>query len=156
MTELTDTLADIDHLRRLAWLRGYCAGAGLTLDLEGEVGFGRECVGILIDGEYVDYDAYAPEGEGTGPGEDAPHAYHKHGCLAVLGRGTAAETELHDWVRRIVEAGAVVRRDVPKEIPDVGAVFFGRGARNVFVMPSRITADLSYEASPLRSEVDDR
>lgn len=149
MTESSPTTLELtDHLRRLAWLRGYAAGAGLVLDLEGEVGFGRECVGLLLDGEYVDYDEYATGEESCAPRhEEAPHAYHKHPCLAVLGRGTEAEKELHDWARRIVEAGAVLRRGVPKEIPDVASVFMGKTTRTVMVMPSRLTADLSYEAT---------
>lgn len=154
MTAQTPITEQIDHLRRLAWLRGYASGAGLVLDLEGEVGFGRECVGLLLDGEYVDWDEYAPEGEGTGPRGEAVDAYHKHPCIAVLGRGVEAEKQLYEWVNRIVTAGAVPRRDVPKEIPDVTAVFFGKTTRTVMVMRSRLTADLSYEASPLRPGAD--
>lgn len=128
------------HNEKIAWLAGWCAANDLDLELDGEVGFGRECVGILDgDGEYVDYDLYdeykpVEYVAELGPAEDAPDAYHKHDCLVVLGTGEAATEQLYAWVRRLVDAGAKIERDVPKSILDVGAFFFGKMTRTRIVL----------------------
>jgi len=65
---------------------------GVVLQLEGECGFGRQCVGFTHGNSYIDYnpinlDTYdVIEGfEDERIAEAAPEdAYHKHMCLAVL------------------------------------------------------------------------
>lgn len=135
----------MEHAEKMAWLAGWCSANGLTLDLEGECGFGRECVGIGVDEEWVDYDTYAiidghvrdlPGQGALAPGADAPDAYHKHACLAVLGRGEPAAAQLYAWVRRLADAGATIERDVPKDIVDAGAFFFGKTTRTRIVLPA--------------------
>jgi hypothetical protein len=72
------------------------------LDLAGECGFGRECVGISRDGTYPDYQWYDDEYEridGNGEIWTPPNSYHKHPCVAVLGRGESSEEELYDWLK---------------------------------------------------------
>ena len=84
---------------------------------EGEVGFGRSCVGFVTRaGGYVSYnprnakeyelieELVCPEAE---PPEDAPDAYHKHDCMAILGRGASAIGQLAAWVRSLERAGKV-------------------------------------------------
>ena len=79
----------------IAWLRTWCKKEGLTLILEGECGFGRECVGVasMADGTYPDYewyeDNYEERVDMNGDVWTPGNAYHKHPCTAVLGRGTA-------------------------------------------------------------------
>lgn len=65
---------------------------------EGEIGMGRECVGIGIDGHYLEYD------EDIGV-KSAPDAYHKGPYLAVLGRGDDAIDQLYQWCHRLKAAG---------------------------------------------------
>lgn len=129
------------HQEKLAWLEKWCSAHELTLDLEGECGFGRECVGVSDGmGGWVDYDTFdwdtmqrLPEQEGLAPGEDAPDAYHKHDCLAVLGRGEGAEAQLYAWVHRLAEAGVRIERNVPKNMPDFGSLF-GQNTRTRVVL----------------------
>lgn len=92
---------------KIAWMRGWCARNGLRLDLEAECGFGRECVGVLHDGEdtahshYPDYEWSGANWERIDENGDVwtpPDAYHKHPCVAVLGRGEEAEGQLYDWL----------------------------------------------------------
>jgi hypothetical protein len=86
----------------LLWLAEWCKKENLELVLEGECGFGRECVGVASknDGTYPDYEWYGESyeridnnGNVWAPG----NAYHKHPCTAVLGRGEKAIKELYEW-----------------------------------------------------------
>jgi hypothetical protein len=143
----TETLPTADEM--VEWLRAWCAKHdGLTLELEGEVGFGRECVGILYDtgltAEYVDYDVYDMESQSptpyaalVSPGDEAPNAYHKHDCLAVLGRGDEPLAELYLWVRRLDAAGATIERDAPRDGHDVGSLLFGKTTRTRVVVETK-------------------
>lgn len=133
MERETSLLGNVDHLCRLRWLAGWCAGAGVTLDLEGEIGFGRECVGILDGHEYICWDWQRRE-PSAGPGPEAPDAYHKSDSLAVLGRGEEAEKQLHDWVKRLADAGGYLERGVPKEMPDLGSLL-GRHTQTCIRLP---------------------
>jgi len=78
---------------------------GLTYTLEGECGFGRECVGILKGDNYIDYNPTDRDCEYiTGLYNEKlydivpPKAYHKHNCLAVLGRDEESIKQLSEWV----------------------------------------------------------
>ena len=86
---------------------------------EGEVGFGRPCVGVLHleadaypDWRTYDADYNATTCEGAAPDKHVPNAYHKHPCLAVLIDGGADRAEairqLHHWVMKLKEAGVRV------------------------------------------------
>jgi hypothetical protein len=110
---MTDMQEQIDYLNR------WCNRYGLALALEGEVGFGRECVGILRGDGYVDYD-WADETFWT-----PDDAYHKYPCLAVLGRGEKAVAQLHEWVQRIDADGWTV--ETVARIPEntIDAIFHG-------------------------------
>ena len=88
----------------------------LIFDDEGECGFGRECVGLTNGNNWV---AYNPRRSGAhGPiakfyderfyDVRPASAYHKHDCLAVLGRGEDAIRQLSAWVDSLNELGAVV------------------------------------------------
>lgn len=89
----------------------------LIFEDEGECGFGRECVGFLAKGgNWLDFnpcrsggdyepiaelqcDAVAPPGN--------VENYHKHDCMAVIGRGDEAIMGLARWVEKINAAGNV-------------------------------------------------
>ena len=84
-------------------------------DEEGECGFGRLCVGFR-DGNWIDYNPThdatyelipdADSGELVWP-PDGVNAYHKHDCMAVLGRGDEAVIGLARWVLSLEAAGSV-------------------------------------------------
>lgn len=90
----------------------------LTFEEEGECGFGRECVGLTVGENYVDYNPSThPDYEYVKEfyderlyGIPPENAYHKHNCLAVLGRGEDAIRELSEWVEKLNELGAVVEK----------------------------------------------
>lgn len=84
------------------WMAVWCAKNKLQLELEGECGFGRECVGVLTFGTYPSYhwydkNTYEEEDE-NGEVWTPEDAYHKHPCVAVLGRGEEAEDQLYQWL----------------------------------------------------------
>jgi len=90
---------------KVAWMEEWCAKEGLKLYLEGEVGFGRECVGVgtIEDGTYPDYvwydDDYENRIDNNGDVMIPKLAYHKHPCVAVLGRGGESIRQLYEWLK---------------------------------------------------------
>jgi hypothetical protein len=128
MTELQDRIRDA---------RLWAAEQGCVLELNGEVGFGRECVGILYRTHYVDtpgsgYNEHGPffgEQSIGGPPDDVA-AYHKHDCLAVLGTDAEAVDGLLRWVEKIrANGGRIVVKDresVPGTDDPINWLFHGR------------------------------
>lgn len=120
-----------------AFLRDWAARQKVIYDDEGECGFGRECVGITtgdkwidlgpsvhINNEYGGYDemsvhpdAYPPQG--------VVDAYHKHDCLAVLGRGPYAIHQLFLWVSNLKDKGFVIARSKREPSSPLDALFHG-------------------------------
>jgi len=95
------------HEERIQWMALWAVKNHVQLELEGECGIGRPCVGITKDGNYPDYDddVWVPE-----------NAYHKHPCVAVLGRGEEVETQLYDWIKWFDENEYTVKSNpAPKE-----------------------------------------
>jgi hypothetical protein len=96
-------------------LNRFASKHGLILEQEGEVGFGRECVGFTKSGNYVDYN---PTDSNTYEEIEefyderlndltTYNAYHKHNCLSVLGRGDEALNELNEWITNLENAGEI-------------------------------------------------
>lgn len=121
------------HAEKIKWMKQWCERNGARLELVGECGFGRECVGVVCLGVYPDYtwrdndstsenyyERIDPNGDVFTPAD----AYHKHDCVAVLGRGEYAEAQLYDWLKWFEENGFELKSgDVPEEelikgIPD--------------------------------------
>lgn len=98
---------------------------------EGEIGFGRECVGILKGGNYLGYNLEASYGGGMEKWDDrldAPkgvNAYHKGNYMAVLiddeTTKEQAIEQLFNWVRNIDFYDLKVVSYYPP-IPTVGAL----------------------------------
>lgn len=90
------------HDEKIQWMAMWAVKNNVQLTLQGECGFGRPCVGILVDGTYPDYEWYDKEYyeriDENGDIWIPPDAYHKHPCVAVLGRGEQAESQLYDWL----------------------------------------------------------
>lgn len=96
----------------------FVADTGLKFLDNGEIGFGRHCVGVINPktDSYISYETYNSEtwrkilfhevAVGTMP----EGAYHKGPYLAVLFDGTEegrakAISDLNDWIEKIVAAG---------------------------------------------------
>lgn len=112
---------------KLQWMAVWAAKNGLQLMLEGECGFGRECVGVIAEDQYPDYEWYEDDGEyarldANGDVWTPPDAYHKHPCVAVLGRGEHAEAQLYDWLRWFDEHGFKLERGDKKMDPALGMI----------------------------------
>lgn len=82
---------------------------------EGECGFGRECVGFESGERWIDFNPYKHpdytpieelQCDGVLP-PDGVNNYHKHDCLAVLGRGEEAVMQLARWVLSMESKGDV-------------------------------------------------
>jgi hypothetical protein len=89
---------------KLAAMTEWASRFGCTIQVNGEVGFGRPCVGILHGQAYVDYDwdLFGPGGGAFWTPEDA---YHKHDCLAVLVYDDdydKALEQLWEWVQYMI------------------------------------------------------
>ena len=100
----TDTGNPITREAQIVYLTEWAARYRCSLQLSGEVGFGRDCVGILKDSHYID--TAGIKGETAYNFNSEPYSwwepedsYHKHDCLAVLGHGDEALAQLYEWVR---------------------------------------------------------
>lgn len=90
---------------KVLWMQKWCEREGLDLTLEGECGFKRDCVGVLSkNGDaYPDYiwydDSYENRIDGNEDVWTPEDAYHKHPCVAVLGRTSKSISQLYDWLK---------------------------------------------------------
>lgn len=125
----------------------------LIFDDEGEVGIGRECVGFRDGGKYIDHNPrtsggdYEPIKELACPAAYAPddvNSYHKHDCLAVLGRGDEAVIGLAKWVLKLEAAGEVQIVEYETGAVGMQALFSGITARAVTVLAN---IQMSHEHS---------
>lgn len=90
----------------------------LIFNDEGEAGFGRECVGLTNGSNWVDYNPtsypdhdYIKEFHDERFYDICPEdAYHKHNCIAVLGRGDNAVRQLSEWVDKLKDLDVVVEQ----------------------------------------------
>ncbi len=95
----------MSHKDKIQFMTDFCERHNLTLTLEGECGFGRDCVGVLAanecypDYEWHDYDGNYQRLDNNGDVWTPIDAYHKHPCVAVLGRGENAEDQLYEWLK---------------------------------------------------------
>lgn len=87
----------------------------IEFTIMGEIGFGRECVGLLKGNNYIEYNPSDKEYKDIPEFYDerlydiAPeNAYHKGSYLAVLGRGDEAIKQLSQWVDKLKKLGATI------------------------------------------------
>jgi hypothetical protein len=108
----------------------------LILEDEGEVGFGRPCVGFIKSGGYVDYNPmqhpdyeYAWERDARlKPPPQTPNAYHKHQCMAVLVQDDdydSALEELNEWVKHLEAQGEVYVTEYKTGATGIQAILSG-------------------------------
>ena len=90
----------------------------LIFEDDGEVGFGRKCIGLTDGSNYIDYNPtqfpdydYVEEFYDERLYDIVPeNAYHKHNCLAVLGNEESSIIQLSEWINKLKELGAVVEK----------------------------------------------
>ena len=104
MNEVTELVA---RETQIVYLTEWAARYRCSLQLNGQVGFGRDCTGILKGDTYIDTSDIKGETAYTADGEwwEPEDSYHKHDCLAVLGHGEEALTQLYQWVKWLDEHG---------------------------------------------------
>jgi len=109
----------MEHQDKIEFMLRWAHKHKAHLTLEGECGIGRECVGILVNDIYPDYEWHDGDynrADDNGEIWTPPDAYHKHPCVAVLGRGVDAEDQLYQWVKWFNKNGFTIETgDNPKE-----------------------------------------
>ncbi|HEU5429509.1 MAG TPA: hypothetical protein VFU74_21700 [Actinocrinis sp.] len=123
---ITDNL----NPEHVLFLTNWATKHGATVTFNGECGFGRECVGILIGSQYLDYshlwDLWGNDDSGWEMLWWAPEdAYHKHDCMAVLGRGPAAVEQLYEWAKFLDGHGWTVTSEHRQPTGMIDAMFHG-------------------------------
>ena len=116
----------------------------VIFDDTGECGFGRECVGFNIGNQWLDHNPtrapdYDPIPELACPDAYAPddvNSYHKHECLAVLGRGDEAVIGLAKWVQKMESAGTVSVVEYETGATGMQAMFSGVRSRSIKITKS--------------------
>ena len=121
-------MKEIIHKKKLAWMADWCAKNTLALNLNGECGLGRECVGVSNGDNYPDYEWHDENTyermDSNGEVWTPPDAYHKHPCVAVLGRGKKAEEQLYDWLKWFDENGFRVESGLQPVSPSLGPIAY--------------------------------
>lgn len=95
----------------------------IKLEEKGECGFGRPCVGLIKNDNYIDYNPLSLKTYELLFDEDerleAPEgveAYHKHNCLAVLVHDddyNAGIEELYKWIKHLESQGEIYIEKYP-------------------------------------------
>lgn len=123
------TSKEMTHQDKLTWMAVWASKNKVTLNLEGECGFGRECVGIIAETNYPDYEWYDDDYnrvDTNGEVWKPENAYHKHPCVAVLGRGEKAESELYDWLKWFNDNGFTVETGAIPNVRDPISIMLGK------------------------------
>lgn len=123
--ETTDPLAGVDPQHVLA-ITAWAARHGATAQFAGTCGIGRDCVGITLGSNYLDYSHIYDLDPQPDPWPWTPEdAYHKHDCMAVLGHGPGAVAQLYEWVTWLDQHGWSVTEEYREPKDSLDAVFHG-------------------------------
>jgi len=125
----------------IEYLQAFATKHKIVFQDEGECGFGRECVGLSHGDGWIDHNPHnltnyeAITGTACAEArENAPEdAYHKHDCLAVLGRGDGAVGQLANWMRALEAAGTVCIIDFETGATGIQALVSGVSGRAIVV-----------------------
>ena len=124
----TSTSCAATHDDKIKWMAVWAAKNGVKLELRGECGFGRECVGVSSDNSYLDYEWYdqvtSKRIDENGEVWTPSGAYRKHPCVAVLGRGEEAEEQLYQWLRYFDDNHFVVEKGNQPVDPQLGQMAY--------------------------------
>jgi len=137
----TDTGTPVTREAQIVYLTEWAARYRCALQLNGQVGFGRDCVGILKDSHYIDTadaknaTAYNYE---SGPGSwwEPEDSYHKHDCLAVLGHGDEALAQLYQWVKWLDGHGYGVEEVYRRPSSDIDLAVHGISLPKLVRLPA--------------------
>lgn len=144
MTDTTDL--NPDHV---LFLTDWATRMGAVVTFAGECGFGRECVGVLIGSAYLDYghlyDLFRGDENRWSHWWTPKDAYHKHDCMAVLGRGPEAVAQLYDWAKWLDEHGWTVSSTPYQAATVLDAMFHGFSTPTL--MPPKTPAEAPIAAS---------
>jgi len=143
-------VSDADEARYLA---AWAARYGARFESAGECGFGRPCVGIVKGGSYPAYSEFEQVNEApwlrsihecpeAAPPAGVKDAYHKHDCLAVLGRGPNAIHQLYIWVRHLEAQGIGIAEIPRRPANDIDALVHGYEAVVLVKLTERETGDV--------------
>lgn len=134
-------MSEPSRSEQIVYLTEWAARNHGTLQLNGTVGFGRDCVGILGSSDhYIDTAevkntyAYQPGGEWWEP-EDS---YHKHDCLAVLGHGDGPLRQLYDWVKWLDEHGFGAEDNYRQPKDSIDLAFHGLSLTKIVKLPAPV------------------
>ena len=124
-------IESVSREKKIEWMAMWCARNTVALQLEGECGFGRECVGILAGDAYPDYHWYDQstyeQVDDNGDVWTPDDAYHKSQCVAVLGRGERAEAQLYEWLQWFDREGFTTETGTQPVDPKLGAIAYVLG-----------------------------
>lgn len=89
-------LSELTQEDEIKFMQDYCAKHDFTLDLQGEIGLLRPCVGITKDKKFplIDEDEWKPE-----------KAYHQCDCIAIEGQDDEAIHLLFQWLLYLEQEG---------------------------------------------------
>jgi hypothetical protein len=133
MTE-TETVTRADQI---VYITEWAARYRCSLQLNGQVGFGRDCVGVLNDGTYIDSGDVKWGGDRfAGDWWEPEDAYHKHDCLAVLGHDDDALAQLYAWVKWLDGHGYGVGIVYREPASDIDLVFHGISTPKLVKLPA--------------------
>lgn len=119
------------------YLQEFANKHGIVLEKEGEVGFGRSCVGFTHGSGYIDFNPCKMGGDYKDIKElyderlwapDEVDSYHKHQCLAVLVHGDDYDEglkQLEVWIRHLESQGEVEVVDYETGATGIQAVLSG-------------------------------
>lgn len=113
----------------ISWMANWCKREGLTLELEGEVGFFRPCVGVVGDFNFPDYMWYDDNFERVDRNGDVwtpERAYHKNPCVAVLGTDDESVKQLYEWLKWFDENNFHYAKKTEPFRDGIELILFGR------------------------------
>lgn len=124
------TAETVTREAQIVYLTEWAARYRCSLQLNGEVGFGRDCVGILKDSHYIDTADIKGETAYNHASEpyswwEPEDSYHKHDCLAVLGHDDGALEQLYLWVKWLDEHGYGVEVVYREPTSNIDLAFHG-------------------------------
>lgn len=96
-------------------IKAFAKKHGIDYTIDGTCGFGRPCVGLLSNGNYIDYNPTDSKYEYISEFYDKKlydilpkDAYHKHNCIAVLGTGNESVKQLSEWIDKLNELSITI------------------------------------------------
>ena len=136
----TDTGKPETREAQIVYLTEWAARYRCSLQLNGEVGFGRDCVGILKDSHYID--TADIKGETAYNFNSEPYSwwepedsYHKHDRLAVLGHGDEPLAQLYEWVKWLDGHGYGVEDTYRQPSSDIDLALHGISLPKIVRLP---------------------